>query len=108
MNLNDLFEQDIDDVFMDGSELMQSLIVDGKLTDGILILESQFSVSNKRNLGGISKIDGTALFLKFNEEIYKKYKPKRAIEVEDVTYIITNRSREFGLIKLKLEEREGY
>lgn len=108
MKLNDLFEQDINDIFMDESEMMESLIVDNNKMNGILILESQLSSTKKKNHEGISKTDGTALFLKFNEEIYKKYKPNRTIEINDVTYIITNRSKEFGLIKLKLEEREGY
>lgn len=108
MKLNDLFEQDINDIFMDGLEMMESLVVDDEKINGILILESKFSTSNKKSNEGISKTDGSALFLKFNEEIYKKYKPNRTIEINDVTYIITNRSKEFGLIKLKLEEREGY
>lgn len=108
MKLNDLFEQDINDVFMDSSEMMESLVVDDEKMNGILILEPQLSTSNKKSNEGISKTDGSALFLKFNEEIYKKYKPNRTIEINDVIYIITNRSKEFGLIKLKLEEREGY
>lgn len=108
MKLNDLFEQDINDVFMDSSEMMESLAVDDERMNGILILEPQLSTSNKKSNEGISKTDGSALFLKFNEEIYKKYKPNRTIEINDVIYIITNRSKEFGLIKLKLEEREGY
>lgn len=108
MKLNDLFEQDIDDIFMDSSEMMESLTIDDEKMNGILILESQLSTSKKKNSEGISKTDGSALFLKFNDEIYKKYKPNRTIEINDVTYIITNRSKEFGLIKLKLEEREGY
>lgn len=105
MKLNELFEQDINEVFFDFDEMAEKILIDDVETECIYIRES---TNSKKGRQGLSKIDGSTLYLKHDEEVYNKYKPGKSIDIEDTTYIITNRSVEYKLIKLKLEESEGF
>ncbi len=96
------------DIFMDSDEMMEELEIDEIKINGILIMESQMSAKGKISKEGLTKTDGNSLFLRYDEKIYNRYKPHRSMEVNGVEYLITNRGVEFGMMKFKLEEIEGY
>ncbi|SKA01636.1 hypothetical protein SAMN02745174_02281 [Cetobacterium ceti] len=108
MKLNELFEKDIDDVFFDSTETMEYVNVNGEKMPGILILESQLSSKISKDSQGIYQGDGTVLYLKYNEEFYYKNRAGKILEINEVMYKISNRSKEFGMAKFKLEDCEGY
>lgn len=105
MNLKDIIASDIEDIFFNFDEMAEKRLIDDVETDCIFIIGSTYSRKGKR---GTSKIDGSSLYLRDDKETYEKYKPNKSLDIDSSSYIITNRSKEFGLIKLKLEESEGF
>ena len=105
MDFRELVNQDNENVFFNLKEMGETLLINGEERIGILI---NTNLSSKKNSGTIYSNDGTNLVLITDKEFYEDHKVGREMEINSETYIIKNRSEEFGVMKFRLEQNQGY
>lgn len=49
-----------------------------------------------------------SLFIKYNDEIWNKYRVNNSMLIDNQDYIVENKSKEFGMIKFQLERRKDF
>ena len=105
MDFRELVNQDNENVFFNLKEMGETLLINGEERIGIL---TSTNLSSKRNSGTVYSNDGTTLVLIIDKEFYEEHTIGRAMEINSDTYIIKNRSEEFGTMKFRLEQNQGY
>ena len=105
MDFRELINQDNEKVFFNINEMGETLLINKKERIGVLI---SGNLSSKKKVGTIYSNDGTNLVLKMDKEFYDEHKIGREMEINSETYIIKNRTEEFGVMKFRLEENQGY
>lgn len=106
MNFKDILNKDINKTFLNTETLAEEIDIFGIKYKGVL--DFRDSIESKNKVDGIIQTEPAFLYLKNQEELIRKYKAGKIIEVNEKVYIIESVGHHMGMLLFKLIENTGY
>ncbi|MGL5593814.1 MULTISPECIES: hypothetical protein [Bacteria] len=106
MKFKDVLKKDIEKTFLDIEKLAEELEIDGVKHKGVL--DSKENVETKVESQGIYNTDISILYILYSEELRKRCKKGRSIEINERTYVIESVAEQLGMLVVKLSENTGF
>lgn len=106
MKFKDVLKKDIEKTFLDIDKLAEELEIDGVKHKGVL--DSKENVETKVESQGIYNTDISILYISYSDELKKKYKKGRPMEINEKIFIVESIAEQFGMLVFKLSENTGF
>lgn len=103
MNFKEMIESDLD-IFINLGEFAENINISGKSYPAIITNQPE---SSKQAYEGMLIGTDVVISLKYDEELYKKYRAGRTISINNIIYIIHNIELRDGLLTFYLIKNEG-